>query len=293
MTETQSPQCTVIVPVYEQWHLVPRLLEKLREQTLAQQAFEVLLVDNGSSEFTPPQDLPTNTRVLRCFTPGSYAARNHAAEQARGQWLVFTDADCLPAADWLEHLMNHAAKDSQANTLLAGGVRMIPSSTQPTAYEMYDLVKGIPQARYVSQGYAATANLALPAALFRALGGFDAQRYSGGDADFCRRAVSQGAELRYVPEVVVDHPARTQWRQLATKARRVKGGQLTAGSARQRLVWLLRTFTPPLRAFWQFLRARHVPVRYRVTAVAVQMRIWGVEILEVFRLVFAFTPERR
>ena len=284
---------SVIVPVYEHWHLVPGLLARLEAQTLPQTEFEVLLVDNGSSQFDPPDTLPKNARVLHWPTPGSYSARNHALEQACGEWIAFTDADCLPQADWLEQIKREADACGTRPTVLAGAIQMLRSNDRPNAYEMYDLVKGIPQAWYVSRGYATTANLVAPAALIRELNGFDSNRYSGGDAAFCRKAVAHGASLRFIPQAVVEHPARSSWEALATKARRIKGGQLTGGSQRQRMQWLLRTFTPPLIAFWRFLRATEQPMRYRFMAVAVQSRIWALEMGEVVRLAAKGGAERR
>ncbi|MCC5809408.1 MAG: glycosyltransferase [Ectothiorhodospiraceae bacterium] len=293
MADHSSLWCSVIVPVYEHWNLVPALLACFQAQTLEEDKFEVLLVDNGSTDFSPPKSMPANTRVLRWLEPGSYAARNGAVQEARGQWLVFTDADCLPRQDYLEQLVRKAKRCHSSRTLLAGAIRMRPSEMRRSAYEMYDLVKGIPQDWYVSRGYATTANLAVPTTLFRKLGGFDTSRYSGGDAAFCRKAVAEGAELVYVPEAIIEHPTRTTWRELATKARRIKGGQLTAGSTRQRAVWLLRTFSPPVVALWRFMRTKEQPVHYRLTSVAVQLRIWGVEVTEAVRLAFASPPERR
>src|SRR5690554_2350740 len=118
------PQCTVIVPVYEHWHLIPALLQCLQRQTLGQERFEVLLVDNGSTHFAPPSELPTNTQILHCAAPGSYAARNQALQEAQGEWLVFTDADCLPATGWLEALMRKAESLAGPNTVLAGAIEI-------------------------------------------------------------------------------------------------------------------------------------------------------------------------
>lgn len=286
------PFCSVIVPVYEHWSLIPAMLQCLQEQTLSQASFEVLLVDNGSESFTPPAVLADNVRVLRCSKPGAYAARNHAMVHAKGPWLVFTDADCLPEKEWLERLMQHARLQSR-HLLLAGAIRMQPSGSVPSAYEMYDLVKGIPQAWYVARGYAVTANLAVPLVLARKLGGFDAKRFSGGDADFVRRAVARGAALRYVEGAVVAHPARDSWSAIVTKARRIKGGQLTAGTPAQRALWLLRTFTPPILAWYRFLFVSRQPWRYRIVATLLQTRLWGVEILEAIKLLFQHGAERR
>ena len=290
-----APRLSVIVPVYNDWHRIPILLGCLAAQTLPAEQFEIVLIDNGSDSFDPPQNLAPNARILNCDTPGSYAARNRGIEQARGHWLAFTDADCLPAPDWLQQLLAQAAAtadNSAPTTILAGQVRMIASSARPSAWEMHDLVKGIPQGWYVSRGYAATANLLVPADLARQLGGFDTRRYSGGDAVFCRRAAAAGARLRYVENAVVEHPARTTWPELAGKYRRIKGGQITQGTPRQRLIWTVRTFLPPVIAWARFFLARPWPIRYRLIACAVQLRLWSMEMTETLRLLMRAGPQR-
>ena len=152
--------------------------------------------------------------------------------------------------------------------------------------------RGIPQAAYVARGYAATANLAVPRAVFAALGGFDARRRSGGDADLCRRAGRAGHPLALVEAAVVAHPCRADWALLATKARRIKGGQIAAGPLPRRVAWTLRTLAPPLADSRAYLAAAH-PWRQRLVAVAVRFRLWGVELAETARLLAGGPPERR
>ena len=280
----------MIVPVYRQWERAPALLEALRAQTLPTDRFEILLVDNGQARETPPDlVLPDNARVLHEPRPGSYAARNAGAASACGALIVFTDADCVPDPDWLEAMLE--ASKAYPVGLLAGPVRMTAPDAL-TAFAAYDLVRGIPQKAYVRRGYAATANLAVPAPVFRALGGFDARRFSGGDAAFCRRAGAAGHPLTLIPEAVVAHPCRTGWDEIATKARRTKGGQVAAGPLPRRVAWTLRTLSPPVRDTLAYLRAPF-PASERAAAIAVRFRIWGVELAETVRLLAGGTPERR
>lgn len=291
-TGDQAVFYTVVVPVYQHWHLVPDLLKCLRAQTLPAERFEVILVDNQSPDFSPPDELPSNTLLLRCEQPGSYAARNLGVLNARGEWLVFTDADCLPAANWLEKLDGFIGRQQSA-TLVAGPVRIVSRSGKPSAWEIYDIVKGIPQESYVRRGYAATANLAVPRSILEMLGGFDSNRFSGGDADLCRRAGARGYGIAFADEARVDHPSRTTWDEIATKARRIKGGQLAAGAPRQRRIWLLGTINPPLRSAWRFLRSSRHPLGYRLVAILVLFRIWIVGLKEAARLKAGGLAERR
>ncbi len=283
-------EVSVIVPVHRHWEILPRLLEALAGQTLARESFEVLIVNNDAPAPPPPLALPENIRILPCEAPGSYAARNAGAEAARGTWLVFTDADCRPHPDWLATLTGMRA-GAEPDGLRAGPVEMeLPPA--PNAHAIYDFVRGIPQKRYVAHGYATTANLAVPRRIFEALGGFDAARRSGGDAEFCRRAGASGYELCLIPAATVAHPCRTSWEALALKARRVKGGQIRAGSARRRILWTLRSLAPPLRDAVYYLASPH-PVRFRLIAVAVRFRLWGVELAETTRLLAGGVAERR
>lgn len=284
------PRLSVIVPVREDWPLLPALLGRLAAQTLPVADFELILVNNDEAPAPPlpPPPPPLQFLLVDGPGPGSYAARNQGAAAARGGLLVFIDADCRPEPDWLAALDAAQAP----GLLLAGPVRMIPPP-DPGPCTIYDLIRGIPQARYVARGYAATANLAVPAAVFRALGGFDPARRSGGDADFCRRAGRAGHRLVLVEAAVVAHPARADWPALATKVRRIKGGQIAAGPLPRRLAWLLRSLLPPFGDTHVYLGARAYPLRHRLTAVVVRFGLWGVELAEIVRLLVGGRPERR
>ncbi len=133
----------------------------------------------------------------------------------------------------------------------------------------------------------------MPVSVFWALGGFDERRFSGGDVELSRHAVASGCRLTYVPEALVEHAARNTWRGVATKARRLKGGQLKAGSARRRALWWVRTFAPPVLEWRRYLARTDRPLRERLLASLVQGGLWGVEMAEAVRLLFGGVPERR
>ena len=278
---------SVIIPVYESWELIPGLVERLRNQTIDSEQYEVILVDNGSSNIDEAL-LTAGCVLLKCEKPGSYAARNRGVEAAKGAVLVFTDSDCLPEPDWLTNLVDGIGE----NQLRAGAVT-IRTREQPNWIERFDGVRGIPQEQYVSRGYAATANLAVPAQIFRSLGGFDESRFSGGDAEFCRRASAHGAHLAYIDNAVVGHPARTEWSQLLTKARRVTGGQIKSGSLVRRIMWLLRTAFPPVIEWTQIVFENRRPISDRLIALTIVSALWMIRLTETARLIFGYRPERR
>jgi GT2 family glycosyltransferase len=105
---------SVIIVNYNSGARLARCLDHLARQTFRD--FEVIIVDNASSdgsldgamERAPASLLP---RAIRMPVNGGFAAaNNHAAAQARGEWLAFLNPDAYPERDWLSALMSASAR---------------------------------------------------------------------------------------------------------------------------------------------------------------------------------------
>ena len=290
---SQDLKISVIIPIYQHWELTKILFDALASQTLPRDQWECFIVDNGSDHVPDQSELPHFVTLLECPTPGSYAARNKALEKASGELLVFTDADCKPDPNWLTCIWEEY-QTSDRQTLIAGGVTVEKfEAGKPNSVEIYDIAMGLPQARYTRRGYAVTANLSIPRTVITQTGPFDAQRFSGGDAEFCQRAATKGFTLIYVPQACVRHPARSDWAELTTKLKRVKGGQIRSGPFKRRLKFLIKTFVPPIWLYLYALRSDKVNTRQKLTVCRVQTMLWLIEIAAVIRLLANGKVERR
>src|SRR6185295_16908828 len=105
----ETPLVSVIIPTRNRSGMLREALLALAEQTLAASAFEVIVVDNCSTDGTPQMmpalaaELPY--RVIYHVMPsnrGPARSRNTAAKMARAPILAFTDDDCRPDRHWLE-----------------------------------------------------------------------------------------------------------------------------------------------------------------------------------------------
>lgn len=284
---------TIIVPVFKHWELMPIFFRKMACQSFSSDLWKLIVVDNGSPDIPRQEDLPNFVTLLTCAIPGSYAARNFGLKHAKGELILFVDADCQPDSSWLEAHW-HAYKQNGVATLNAGAVtvtKLTPGAAND--YELYDSFLGIPQKRYATKrGYAVTANLAVPRNVFDVVGAFDEKRFSGGDAEFCQRAQKAGMQLCYIPEAEVLHPARSTWKELEIKARRVKGGQLRNGPLKRRVGFFFKSFLYPVAMVSRILKSS-LPAEEKKVVLSVAVRLARVELREVFLLILGKQPERR
>jgi GT2 family glycosyltransferase len=206
VSESPTPQVSVIVPVRNGAGSLPALLDSLRRQSLAAASFEVVVVDNASSDRSADVAVRGGARVVREPVANRARARNRGVEAARARLYAFTDADCVAAPHWLERLVGCADRAP----LVAGPVRTRVSE-RPNAIERFEALWRFGQESWVRQGWAATANLAVAAGAFEAVGGFDPSlRHIGEDVDLCLRARAAGFELGWCPDAEVGHDAESR-----------------------------------------------------------------------------------
>lgn len=109
--KTQTPLVSVIVPLYNVYRFLPRLIECLKAQTLQQ--IEFILVDDGSSDATlqTAQKLSADDSRFRVLTQpnaGADAARKTGLKAANGEWVGFVDGDDYFTSELFSHLLELA-----------------------------------------------------------------------------------------------------------------------------------------------------------------------------------------
>lgn len=209
-----SVKISAIVPVRNGAHSLPALLRSLRGQTLAAERFEVIVVDNDSSDGTADVAASHGARVVREPIANISRARNRGAEAATSALYAFTDADCIPDPGWLDQLLGHA----HLAPLVAGDVKL-RTSLRPNNIERFEALWRFGQESWVKQGWAATANLLVHADAFERLGGFDqGYHHYGEDADFCLRGRNAGIALGYCATAVVEHDGERALRPFLRRA---------------------------------------------------------------------------
>lgn len=285
---------SVIVPVWNDAERLGVCLRALEGQTYPGDLYEVVVVDNDSSDAVGEVvSRFARARVVREGRPGSYAARNAGLAHARREVVAFTDADCIPAPDWIEKGVARLARGG-GRTVVAGRIETFPRATRrPNAVEQYEVLFALAQEEFVRKyGFGATANLFAPREAFERAGAFLDEVKSGGDLEWGRRVAGHGYTVEYAEEVCVRHPARASLSQLYSKLIRVTGGlhDLKRIKGRAYLEFdrgLPAEFLPPLKAIAGVLREPSLRRRRdRVKVCGVVLFARYVQAFEKLRLSF-------
>ncbi|RAI16788.1 glycosyltransferase, partial [Rhodoblastus acidophilus] len=213
-----SPAASVIIPHYNDLENLRLCLSLLRRQTFPRDDFEIVVADNASSCGLAAVAEACGPDVVLASAPlqGAAHARNAALAAARGRSLAFLDSDCRPAPDWLERGLR-ALRDG---VVIAGKVDVVfADAARPTPAEAYEAVFAFDFRRYTRQGFCGAGNMFARRADVDRIGPFRSGVPE--DKDWSQRAVRLGLRLVYDETVVVGHPARRDWPDLARKTRRV------------------------------------------------------------------------
>jgi glycosyltransferase involved in cell wall biosynthesis len=198
---------SVIVPFFNAARSLEPCLAGLLQQDEPEGGYEVLAVDNNSTDGSAAlaRGYPA-VRLLSEPRQGAYAARNRGLLAAKGRLIAFTDPDCVPRRDWLRRL-TEAMADPRAMVVM-GRDRPAGPSLPVRLLGEYDHLKEafVLASPDPTVYYGHTNNLMARRGLFGHLGLFD-ERRRGADVIFVHRALAlYGTQaVRYAPDAVVDH----------------------------------------------------------------------------------------
>lgn len=113
---------SVVIPVKDDAEGLRRCLRALALQTRA--ADEIVVVDNGSDDDSARVAREGGARVVACAQPGIPAAAATGYDAAKGELILRLDADCVPAASWIETMSTVAHRRPDVD-VFAGGARFI------------------------------------------------------------------------------------------------------------------------------------------------------------------------
>lgn len=215
------PFVSVIVPVHNGAGTIEACVRALLAQDYPRDRYEVLVVDNRSTDGTPELVAREPVRLLREEAiQGSYAARNRGIREARGEVLAFTDADCIAHPGWIRQGVRALA---QPGVGCVGG-RILAHAPRTLAQRYAAATGALSQEAALWENAfkpaVYTANAFYPKAAVERVGGFDPRVRSGGDADLAWRVQSQlGLSAAFAPEAVVEHEHRARVRDLLRQKR--------------------------------------------------------------------------
>lgn len=206
------PVVSVIVPTFNRASTLPYLLKALAEQVYPADRLELIVVDNSSTDQTESvvaqwtTVLPYLVTFYRKENRGPAASRNFGAARARGEFLAFTDSDCMPHPCWLMKGVSAFGPDvaivcgAIAPVWFAGTQRLFAAQLEPVTRDT---------------GLYPSANVFFRRSAFEVACGFD-ERFGlyawgglvhGEDTDLAWRIKRSGGQVQFVADAIVSHQA--------------------------------------------------------------------------------------
>lgn len=197
---------SIIVPAYNAERTLAECIEALLHQDYPD--LEIIIVDDGSTDRTAEiaQGYEGIT-YLHQDNAGPAAARNRGAAAAKGEWLAFTDSDCIAEPDWISALMAMIRANEGKGVVGVGGTYGIANPESLLARIIHAEI----QARHARMkdevDFLGSFNVVYERKAFKAVGGFDESfsQASAEDNDLAYRLIDAGGKLLFSKLAVVNH----------------------------------------------------------------------------------------
>lgn len=214
-SSASAPEITVLFPTYGRPDRALALLERLREQTLSTERFEVVVVDDGSE---PPIAIDVTKLEYRCKlvhqpNAGPAAARNVGLALVEAPLVLILNDDAIPAPDLLEkHIAAH--REVPAKSAVLGTFRFTEEACRSPFTRLLDesdllfFFTALRHGQRYDWQFFWTCNISLSTEAVLSVGGFDAETFDRAiceDVELGLRLEKQGWGVVYREDCVAHH----------------------------------------------------------------------------------------
>jgi len=203
-----TKEVSIVIPVKDNQKGIDRFFEAFLKTTRPESyPLEILVVGDAGAPQQAPEEILSHRvdiRFLRCNKIGPASARNLGWRSAKGDWILFTDSDCLPTSTWLEGYL-----DAWNGAIgYAGNVLSLNDDAISSFYESQGTLTPTSHKQDGSRypEYLITANaLVWKPALVR-IGGFNERiKFAAGEDINLGFRLREVGNLSFAPESVVYH----------------------------------------------------------------------------------------
>jgi len=196
---------SVIIPTYNTEETLSACLKALANQTIPIGDYEIIVVDDGSTDGTSKIAKGFNVRYMFQANQGPATARNRGADTMRGDIILFTDSDCEPDHNWLQEMTSPFSDPDVVGVKGAYKTRQTGLSArfaQAEFEDRYDLLLRHPSIDMID-----TYSAAFRKNVFMDMGGFDEHFpvANNEDTDLSYRLAAAGHKLVFNPKAFVYH----------------------------------------------------------------------------------------
>jgi exopolysaccharide biosynthesis polyprenyl glycosylphosphotransferase len=206
------PFVSVAVPTYNHAGILPQCIRAVLDQTYPADRYELIVIDDGSADGTPAvlaacESADPRVRFASQRNRGPAAARNHGADLARGEILVFTDDDCVPERTWLAEMVRPFLSSPEPIAGVKGAYKTRQGElvAQFVQAEFESRYRKLGRSAYID--FVDTYSAAFRRDVFLQLGGFDTSfpKANNEDVEFSYRMEKRGHRMVFNPAAVVYH----------------------------------------------------------------------------------------
>ncbi|MCD6385079.1 glycosyltransferase [Candidatus Sumerlaeota bacterium] len=203
----ELPFVSIVIPIYRSESTLAKCLDSIMRLNYPEERREIIIVDNNSPDNSRRIAEQYPVKIIDEPHQGRAFARNTGVRASAGDWIAFTDSDCMVEPNWLMKFA-HSIKTHPEIAIFGGEIDSVALSSDMKQFFLEESILAQQDAMNGDMllfPFVITANAMIRRSVFDKVGLFDTNLITAEDTEWGWRAHFSGFKMHYCPEVVVKH----------------------------------------------------------------------------------------